>query len=124
MLLTPARPQTPHHIDRRDLTADQTQAIDHLLALLGTADGLIEDEPEVTNPAARQAISNQAAAIAGIDVSPGHEIAQCNGCPLLLDGVDANEDYGRIRCDDCRDAWQNGLYDGPDTTAEASDWDY
>jgi hypothetical protein len=124
MLLTLVRPRTPRHIDRDQLTADQTQAIDLLLALLGTADGLIEDEPEVTNPAARQAISTQAAAIAGIHVSPGHEIAQCNTCPLLLDGADANEDGGRIRCDDCRDAWQTTLDDGPDTTAEARDWDY
>jgi hypothetical protein len=107
MLLTPARPP-----------------IAHLLALLGTADGLIEDEPPITDPAVRQAVSAQAAAIAGTRVTPGYEIAQCNDCGLLFDGVDANEDYGRIRCDDCRDAWQNSLYDGPDTTAEASDWDY
>jgi hypothetical protein len=124
MLLTPARPHTPRHIDRDQLTADQTDAIDHLLARLGTADGLIEDEPEVINPAARQAISALAATIAGIDVSPGHEIAQCSTCGLVLDGADANEDHGRIRCDDCRDTWQNSLYDGPDTTAEAHDWDY
>jgi hypothetical protein len=119
MALTLAHPKTttPRTIQHHHLTPLQTDVLDFALTQLGTTDGLIEDHPPVTDPGHRLALSNFAARTVGITITPTHEIAQCNTCALVMDGALANEDHGRIRCDDCRNDWQNTLDDGaPDRT--------
>jgi len=120
-------PPTTRHarrtVERDELTPDAIACLSFVLNTLGTADGLIDDEPPTRDARERQHLSTFAAHAVGITITPGHEIAQCNTCALVMDGALAEEDGGRIRCTDCRADWQATLGQGPDTTAEAHDWD-
>ncbi|BFP50098.1 hypothetical protein KCMC57_64660 (plasmid) [Kitasatospora sp. CMC57] len=109
---------TARTIEHHQLTTDQARHLDEVLTLLGTADGLIEDEPQTTDPGFRQYLSTAIAAEVGITITPGHEIAQCNTCSLVMDGELALLDGGRIRCTHCRADWQDTLDEGPDTTRD------
>lgn len=111
----PVRP-TARTVEHHLLTPDQARHLDAFLALLGTADGLIEDEPKFTDPAIRQYLSSTIAVEVGITLTWGYEIAQCNSCSLVMDGALAETDGGRMRCADCRADWQATLDEGPDTS--------
>ncbi|WP_030238026.1 hypothetical protein [Streptomyces sp. NRRL S-350] len=101
------------------LDAEQQHLVTTVLDLLGTANGLTEDEAPVTAPPARATLSTLAAAVAGLTVTSGAELAQCYDCTDLVDGYDTNvTNGGVIICDDCHhlrnaadpDFWR------PDTT--------
>lgn len=97
-----APPRIRRRIPLAKLTAAQRAIAERALTHLGIADGLIEDEPTETDPAARHLITWTVAAALDLTVSPGHEIAQCNGCRDLLDGATVSENRGRLHCTDCR----------------------
>lgn len=98
-------PQTGRHrIARTELTEPQVRfVIDHVLERLGSAHGLAEDSPAVpyTETAERLALSELAAWQLGLDLTPGHEIAQCYACADIIDAALTDEDDGVIRCNDC-----------------------
>lgn len=75
----------------------------YVLELLGAADGLAEDAPPIPYDAtaSRGYLTRQAAKVAGITVTPGHEITQCHDCRDICDGATTTEHDGTVRCDDC-----------------------
>ncbi|MFI5814901.1 hypothetical protein ACIA7S_28580 [Streptomyces sp. NPDC051643] len=114
---TIAPPIGRHHIPRAELNAAQVRfVIDHVLDRLGSAHGLVEDEPHIpyTATAERLDLSGMAAWMIGLDLTPGHEIAQCYDCADILDGAVTEETEGRIRCRDCHADHTHGQH-APDT---------
>jgi hypothetical protein len=101
------------------LTAAQLAIVHDALTLLGTDEGVLEDEPPLTIPAARVVVSRLAATVIGLNLTRGHEIAQCHDCADVIDGFLATEDGGYLRCPHCHTL--NGYatdpgYRQPDTT--------
>jgi hypothetical protein len=118
LTLAPARPDEPAPARRRvpldQLTAAQRTALDRILTALGTSGGLVEDAPPVPMQAleGRRHLSDLGAWIAGISLTPGHEITQCNTCLDIVDAAQTTEDRQVIRCtDDCRPAWLASLHE-------------
>lgn len=113
MTITHTRPAAGAHapavgrnrIPRAHLTpAQQAFVIDDVLERLGSSYGLAETDPAIpyTATAERLSLSAVAAWMIGLDLTPGHEIAQCADCSDILDAALTEEDAGIIRCLDCR----------------------
>lgn len=100
---TIAPPIGRHRIPRAELNATQTRVVLDVLDRLGNAHGLAEDEPAIPYEATaeRHDISGLAAWMIGLDLTPGHEIAQCYECADIVDGARTEETDGRIRCNGC-----------------------
>lgn len=110
LTLTNPTHRTTH---RSDLTDDQRSILDYVLTELGAHGGIVEDNPPETDAGARQALTAIAARLAGITITPGHEIAQCP-CGLVMDGAqvdDRSDEYTRCRaCADEQAAEDHARY--------------
>ncbi|MFD0035829.1 hypothetical protein ACFVJK_48340 [Streptomyces sp. NPDC127172] len=118
MTTTAAPPIGRCRIARADLTEVQARyVVGHVLERLGNAYGLAEDIPAIpyAERAERLHVSEMAAWMLGLALTPGAEIAQCYDCADIVDGALTDEDAGVIRCTDCHRDHTAGEHNAPDT---------
>lgn len=115
---TTAPPIGRRRIARADLTEVQARfVVGHVLERLGTAYGLAEDTPAIAynERTERLSVSEMAAWMLGLALTPGAEIAQCHDCADIVDGALTEEDAGVIRCAACHSDHTAGEHHVPDT---------
>lgn len=122
--IAPERPVSdlPRERRLRDLSQDQKDLHWALMELLGYQGGAATDDGGLSDDAERLAVSQEAAANAGIALPAGSELAECHDCGLLFDGAHARETDGLMRCDEHHHAWaleNDDTYGRDDTTFES-----